>query len=156
MNIHIIFASYSGTTEAAAAELALQLENLSQSVVIHKAREIHAEDIPHFDSIILGSNTWCENNEEGQMNQALIDLQKQLDPHVFANKPMGVFGLGDSSQYIHFCKAADHMENWVKSAGGILIVPPLRIDQYYSKHVENTAAISHWAKLFSESLPHTA
>jgi flavodoxin I len=155
MNIHIIYASYSGTTEAATSQIALELNNLSHTVHIHNAREIHAEEIPGYESIILGSNTWNENNEEGMMNQALIDLKKQLDPHIFAHKPMGVFGLGDSSQYIHFCKAADHLENWVKEAGGILIVPALRIDQYYSKHEENTVAIKNWAQLFSDALPHT-
>jgi len=114
-------------------------------VTLKQVMETTPDDIKNAPAVILGSPSWDFNGMEGMPHEDYVPLLEQLKTMTFDGKPFAVFGLGDSS-YTHFCGAVDHLEEFVKTVKGKLLLPSLRIDKYFSDQTKHMEAITAWAK----------
>ncbi|MDB4978287.1 MAG: hypothetical protein JWM56_473 [Candidatus Peribacteria bacterium] len=128
-SLHVIYASTSGHTEYIAGELAayMKQKHADYSVTVQRVEHAKPEDMLTADLLVLASSTWNTNNIEGQLNphmyHFLMDLAKSIDLN---QKKTAVIGLGDA-RYFYTCKAADHLEHFVRTHNGQLVEPTLRI-----------------------------
>lgn len=144
MNILLVFATNSGTTMTAAQTINDKLATKGHMVTMKEARETTPADFDSPQAVIVGSPSWDFEGHEGMPHEDYLPLIEQLKTKVLENKPMAVFGMGDSS-YKHFCGAVDHLEELVKTMKGKLVVPSLRIDKFYSDQTGNMEKINKWA-----------
>jgi flavodoxin len=141
-SIHIIYASTSGHTEFVVDTV---IKALGSSVTIEKQRAEVAkpEDFLKGDILVLASSTWNTGSSEGQLNPHMYDLLLNRAAGVdLKKKKVAVIGLGDH-RYHFLCRAADHIEQFVKSHGGTLISPTLRI---INEPYDQEKTIQDWAK----------
>lgn len=146
MNILILYGTYSGGTLEVANLIAQHLEDHTvefQSIIdtgpdntYELQFEQALEKMKTSDLTILGSCTWFEEGKEGQMHGGFISFEKKLGDKLFDNKKFAIFGLGDSN-YVHFCRAVDQLEDMVKKRRGEIILPSLRIDRFHTRHKDN-------------------
>lgn len=144
MNILLVFATNSGTTMTAAQTINDKLAGKGHTMTMKEVRDVKPEDFDAPQAIVLGSPSWDFEGHEGMPHEDYLPLMEQLKTKVLENKPMAVFGLGDSS-YKHFCGAVDHLEELVKTMKAKLVVPSLRIDKFYSDQTGNMDKINAWA-----------
>lgn len=143
MKILVVYASYSGTTFTCANMVKDALTQAKFEVTIKTAQETLPEDFQSYDAIILGSCTWELNGQDGQLHADFVELTKKFEGKSYPGKKFAVFGLGDST-YVHFCRAADYLEEFVTKLQGSRIVESLRIDNFYMSQDENTQKIKAW------------
>lgn len=142
--INIIFATNSGGTAAASQIISDTLTTLNLNPVIKQAVESTPADLESADIILLGSPSWDYENKEGYPHEDMMKFMESCQNLSLSGKRFAVFGLGDSS-YMHFCGAVDHLEEFVKKLGGVLILPSLRIDGFYYNLDKNTLTLKEWA-----------
>lgn len=145
MNILLLYATNSGSTEMAANEIVGHLNG--HSVTMKRITEATNEDIRNAEMVILGSPSWDHDNKEGQPHDDFFSWKEQLDTSVFSGKKIAIFGCGDSSYQI-FCGAVDELTRWMQEWGATLSVEPLRMDKYYYQLAQNQELISEWVKKF--------
>jgi flavodoxin I len=143
--LHIVFASTSGHTEYVVDSLIDSLKDIAPGWEIEKtmAETTQPQDLLRGDVLLLASATWNTGSIEGQLNPymsvLLQDKAKNLD---LASKLCAAIGLGDD-RYFYTARAADHLERYVKTHHGRLILPTLRIiDEPYGQ--EETVRV--WGK----------
>jgi flavodoxin I len=134
--LHVVFASTSGHTEYVVNTL---IESLKSTIPDWEIKETMAEktqpqDLLSGDVLLLASSTWNTGGIEGQLNPhmwvLLNERSKNLD---LAEKPCVCIGLGDH-RYFYTARAADHLQNYVKTHHGRLISPTLKIiDEPYGQ-----------------------
>ncbi len=128
-SLQIIYASTSGHTEYVVQECvkAWKEELPDASITVKKAEECSAEDLLKGDVLVLAAGSWNTGSIEGQLSPhmfvLLVDKAKDID---LKGKKVAVIGLGDH-RYFYTCKAADHLMEFVRSHGGTLMEPELRI-----------------------------
>lgn len=144
MNILLVYATNSGTTMMVAQTVSDKLNALDHTVTMKMVMETSAEEIAAAPMVIFGSPSWDFDGKEGMPHEDYMPLMEKLKTVNAENKPFAVFGLGDSS-YRVFCGAVDHLENLVKTMKGKLIVPSLKIDNYFADQTKHTEAINSWA-----------
>jgi flavodoxin I len=150
MNILLVFATNSGTTQTVAQMITDALTTAGHSVTVKEARMAAPEDFSTPQAVIIGSPSWDFDGNEGFPHEDLIALMNKMKgAHV--PKPFALFGLGDSS-YKFFCGAVDHLEKFVTEVGGTLITPSLKIDKYYSDMDGNNAKITTWIEELKKKL----
>jgi|SRR5690348_11980665 len=150
MNILLVWATNSGTTQTVAQTISDGLTGAGHTVTMKEAREIKPEDFTSPQAIILGSPSWDFDGKEGQPHEDYVPLIASLSGVTVA-KPFAVFGLGDSS-YKYFCGAVDHLEELVKNLKGTLITPSLRIDKFYSDQTDNVEKVNMWIEELKKKL----
>ena len=149
-SLHIVYASTSGHTEYVIGEVVSLLGVLRQAqhdieVEVQRAEQTRAEDLLRGDVLLLACGTWNTGGVEGQLNPHmhafLRERAKDID---LKGKQVAVIGLGDD-RYHFTCRAADHLEEFVRTHHGILIEPTLRIinEPYGQEKI-----IKDWAKTF--------
>ena len=127
--LHIVFASTSGHTEYVVDALIGFLKSNAPGWEIEEtmAEKTQPQDLLSGDVLLLASATWNTGGTEGQLNPhmsvLLHDKAKTLD---LAGKPCACIGLGDH-RYFYTARAADHLQHYVETHHGRLIVPTLRI-----------------------------
>jgi flavodoxin I len=127
--LHIVFASTSGHTEYVVDALIDSLKDIAPGWVVEKtmAESTQPQDLLSGDVLLLASATWNTGSIEGQLNPymsvLLQDKARNLD---LASKPCAAIGLGDD-RYFYTARAADHLEHYVRTHHGRLILPTLRI-----------------------------
>jgi flavodoxin I len=142
--LHIVLASTSGHTEYVVDALIDSLNGIAPGWEIEKkmAEKTQPQDLLRGDVLLLASATWNTGSIEGQLNPymlVLLDKGKNLD---LASKPCAAIGLGDD-RYFYTARAADHLEHYVKTHHGRLILPTLKIiDEPYGQ--EETVRV--WGK----------
>ena len=143
--LHIVFASTSGHTEYVVDALIDSLKDIAPGWEIEEtmAETTQPQDLLRGDVLLLASATWNTGSIEGQLNPymsvLLQDKAKNLD---LASKPCAAIGLGDD-RYFYTARAADHLEHYVKTHHGRLILSTLRIiDEPYGQ--EGTVRV--WGK----------
>lgn len=155
MDILIVYGTYSGGTLEVAQEIAnilteqnhkVTLENImtssdSGAYVLNDMKVL--EDIKSHDLVIMGSCTWFEEEEEGQMHSGFKMLEKKLDAKMFDGKNFAIFALGDSN-YAQFCRAAEQLEKFVTERKGVVTTPSLRINRYYAYPKEVKETLKQW------------
>ncbi len=144
MNILVVYATNSGTTMTTAQTISDKLTGKGHTVTQKEVRDATVEDFSTPDAILLGSPSWDFEGHEGMPHEDWIPLMDKMKTMTLENKPIAIFGLGDSS-YKHFCGAVDHMEELVKTMKGKLLTPSLRIDKFYSDQTGNMDKINAWA-----------
>lgn len=142
MNILLVFATNSGTTQTVAQIIADALTAGGHAVTVKEARSTTPEDFTSPQAVILGSPSWDFDGNEGFPHEDLLSLMDKMKAVTVA-KPFAVFGLGDSS-YKFYNGAVDHLEEFVKNIGGTLVTPSLKIDKYYSDIEGNNTKINVW------------
>lgn len=145
MNILLVYATNSGTTQTVAAMIKDQLIAGGQTVTMKDVDEVTPDMFGQYDLVILGSPSWDYEGKEGQPHDHYLPLFDASNGKSFEGKKFAVFGLGDQS-YTIFCGAVDHLEDYVKSIKGTLALPSLRIDNYYSTTDASNTAIGDWVK----------
>lgn len=145
MNILVAYGTYSGSTKLVGELVQKKLSKLGHSVTLLDMRVAKPEDFESYEAFVLGTNTWFENKEEGMMNGAFINFKEAVaDKTFFKKRPVAVYALGDSIQYLQFCKSADHLEEMVREFDGIIATPALRISRYYFDPLSKEAEIDAW------------
>ena len=159
MTILIVYGTNSGGTMSAGQGLADRLTPAGHQVILKAAPDAQAADLDKPDLIILGSCTWSGDvngvSEGGQLQEHMAQLVERLQGYNGQGRRFAVYALGDSS-YDTFCQAADHLEKFVASIHGTLIVPSLRIDRYYFDHDTNDAALTVWVTSINTALTKTS
>lgn len=152
MKILIVFATYSGSTRIVGNLIEATLKK-DHEVTSSSVFDFDPTKFSGFDFIVLGSNSWYENKEEGQMNSGFHTLKEKLKPDSFRGKKFAIYALGDSNLYHNtFCKAADHLEKLVREFGGDAMVPPLKVDRFYFDEEGNEPKIIEWAEGLNQFL----
>ncbi|MBQ4200054.1 MAG: flavodoxin domain-containing protein [Kiritimatiellae bacterium] len=116
--IHVIYGSTTGMTEAVADKIAKALDA--------QAFNIGAGDAAAFDAelLVLGSSTWGVGDLQDDWAAKLDEVKRN-----FASKKVAVFGLGDSIGFADsYCVAAETIANAAKAAGATLVGEILKID----------------------------
>ncbi len=145
MNITLVYATNSGTTQTVAQMIADGLTQAAHTVTLKQVNETTPEDMSAAGAIIFGSPSWDFDGKEGQPHEDYPPFMEKMKGQVFENKPFAVFGLGDSS-YKYFCGAVDHLEEFVKSMKGNLVTASLRIDNYYQDANGNNEKVNAWTE----------
>lgn len=147
-SLHVIYASTSGHTEYVVDEL---IAALGGKVTVEKQRVELAkpEDLARGDVLLLASGTWNTGGAEGQLNPYmhffLRGAAKDVD---LAGKKVLVIGLGDA-RYHFTARAHDLLVEYVKSHGGTVIEPTLKIiNEPYGQEEK----VKEWAKAISSHL----
>lgn len=140
----IVYATNSGGTYFAAQKVQEILQKKGYEVALVEAHEVTPETLSEFDLIVFGSNSWNYNNAEGQYHTHFFLLAEKLKNKKYPGKKFAVFALGDAS-YLQFAGAAQHLEKLVKSIGGTLVVPSLKINRFYADQEEKEQIIADWA-----------
>jgi len=143
--LHIIFASTSGHTEYVVDALAEFLKSTAPDWEIEETMAVKAQpqDLLRGDVLVLASSTWNTGGIEGQLNPQmwvlLHDKAKTLD---LVGKSYACIGLGDH-RYFYTARAAEQLQDYVRSHHGRLIVPTLKvIDEPYGQE----EAVRVWGK----------
>jgi flavodoxin I len=131
MNVLLVYATNSGTTEVVAEFIADALTKAGNQTTVKEARVTKPEDLDGFPLVLFGSPSWDFNGMEGMPHEEFLPLMEKLRAKKFPGKQFAIFGLGDTS-YKHFCGAVDHLEKLVSDIGGTLAIPSIRIDNYYA------------------------
>jgi len=127
--VQVLYASTSGHTQYVVSTLCefLKSQKPDLQVELLRIELAKAEDLAKGDLLILASSTWNTGGAEGQLNPHMFlfvnDRAKDAD---LAGKKTAVIGLGDQ-RYRYTARAADHLETFVTSHGGIIAVPTLRV-----------------------------
>lgn len=150
MNIFLVWATNSGTTQTVAHMVNDALTAAGHTVTMKEARETTPEDFTSPQAIIIGSPSWDFDSNEGFPHEDFLPLMEKLKTATVA-KPFAIFGLGDSS-YKFFTGAVDHFEEFVKNIKGTLLVPSLRIDKFYSDQTGNTEKVNAWLEELKKKL----
>lgn len=151
MNILILYATYSGGTQAAGETVRDAFRKHNIAVDFKEAAQIAPDEFSGYGLIMLCTPTWDFDGREGQPHEDYLRLMEKADGKSFPDKKFAVMGLGDSS-YTHFCGSVDILEGFIKKLRGTIIVPSLRIDGYFYDQTKHTAAIEKWTEHIISSL----
>ncbi|OGK19134.1 hypothetical protein A3G67_02580 [Candidatus Roizmanbacteria bacterium RIFCSPLOWO2_12_FULL_40_12] len=157
MDVLIVYGTYSGGTLEVAHEIAntlteqghkTTLENImttsdAGTYALNDAKVL--EGVKSHDLVIIGSCTWFEEGEEGQMHSGFRMFEKKTDPTTFEGVNFAIYALGDSN-YAQFCRAAEHLEKFIADKKGSVAVPSLRINRYYARPQEVKKTIRQWVQ----------
>jgi len=150
MNILLVFATNSGTTQTVAQLIADTLTGAGHTVTVKEARLAAPEDFTTPQTILLGSPSWDFDGNEGFPHEDILALMEKMKGSTVA-KPFAIFGLGDTS-YKFYNGAVDHLEKFVTEIHGALAVPSLKIDKYYSDVEGNNGKITAWVEELKKKL----
>lgn len=143
--IIIVFASMTGNTEEMADAIAEGLKEAGIEPVVKNVIDTNAEEITHYDGIILGSYTWGD----GDLADDFLDFYDEMDDIQLDGKKAAVFGSCDSS-YSEYGAAVDILVTKLKELGEEVILDGLKIELSPSK--DDKALCRHFGKQFVQSL----
>lgn len=144
MNVLLLYATNSGSTQAASDIVKNELTAAGQTVSVKNPTETTFDEISKADLIILASPSWDYAGKEGQPHEDFNALLKEFEGKTLDGKPFAILGLGDTN-YTHYCGAVDVFEEYVKRLNAKLAIPSLRIDRYYQNQ-ESLSLIQAWLK----------
>ncbi len=126
-SLQIIYASTSGHTEYVCDQLIASLKEKGVEVTKLSAERANPEDLSVSGPLVLASSTWNTGNAEGQLNPYMYWLlMEQAKDVQLKGRKIACIGLGDN-RYRYLARAADHLEEFVKTHGGELLCDTLRI-----------------------------
>lgn len=150
MNILMVWATNSGTTQTVAQMINDGLAAAGHTVTSKEARATTPEDFTGAQVILLGSPSWDFEGHEGYPHEDFLPLMDKMKTTEVA-KPFAIFGLGDSS-YKFYNGAVDHLEEFVKTLKGTLLIPSLKIDRFYNDQNGNTEKVNAWVGELKQKL----
>ncbi len=147
LSLTIIYASTSGHTEYVIGELQRFLSESTKNLVVTVKRVETAMpgDLFAGDVLLLASGTWNTGGPEGQLNPHMHAFvygpAKSVD---LKGKQVAVIALGDE-RYKYTARAGKHLQHFVRTHGGQLIEPMLKIvNEPYGQE----GKIQKWGKEF--------
>ena len=157
MIIHLIYATYSSATLAAAEHIKTLLEEQRHSCEIMQVGQTKLNERESADLLRFGSPSWERENFKynGQPHEDFFTLFTTYGYHVdvqrderhssldLSGTPCAVFGLGDK-KYPVFCGAVDILTDFLEFSKATCVVKPLRIDNYYFHEPERKKEIDLW------------
>ncbi|MGO4271875.1 flavodoxin [Paenibacillus sp. TAF58] len=143
--IIIVFASMTGNTEEMADAIAEGLKEAGFEPVVKNVIDTSAEEITHYDGIILGSYTWGD----GDLADDFLDFYDELDAIRLDGKKAAAFGSCDSS-YSEYGVAVDTLVTKLKELGAEVTLGGLKIELSPSK--DDKALCRQFGKQFVQSL----
>jgi len=151
MNILIVYATLSGSTQTAAQHIQETLSAVGNEVTMAAAEPSLKSRIPSFDVLIFASPSWDDQGNDGQPLPEIRELIESLDARDLQGKKIALAGLGDSA-YEHFCGAVDVMEEIFRQKGYTqFAIEHLKIDRYYA-NADNEQKVKNWATSLGKSL----
>ena len=129
MHLHVIYASTSGHVEYVVGllEAFLKAKAPKLKVSVQRVERAEVKDLTKGDVLLLASSTWNTGGIEGQLNPHMhVYLKKEVIGADLKGKRVALIGLGDK-RYRYTCRAADHLEVFVKSHNGKQVGRTLRI-----------------------------
>lgn len=127
--LHIIYASTSGHTAYVLDTLCDYLKQEMRELVIKKQRAEQTQpgDLLDSDVLLLACGTWNTGGIEGQLNPHMHALLRERAKSVdLRGKQCALIGLGDE-RYHYTVRAMQHLDHFVQSHGGAVLMPGLRI-----------------------------
>ncbi|MDF2645699.1 MAG: flavodoxin [Paenibacillus sp.] len=143
--IIIVFASMTGNTEEMADAIAEGLKEEGIEPVVKNVIDTNAEEITHYDGILLGSYTWGD----GDLADDFLDFYDEMDDIQLDGKKAAVFGSCDSS-YSEYGAAVDTLVTKLKELGAEVTLEGLKIELSPSK--DDKALCRQFGKQFVQSL----
>lgn len=113
--------------------------------VVKNVIDTNAEEITHYDGIILGSYTWGD----GDLADDFLDFYDEMDDIQLDGKKAAVFGSCDSS-YSEYGAAVDTLVTKLKELGAEVTLEGLKIELSPSK--DDKALCRQFGKQFVQSL----
>lgn len=150
LKILLVYATNSGGTYVV-GELVKDILSKDFSVTMQEASETGLHDADNYDVIILGSPTWDFDGKEGMPHEMMMELLNKWQQGSFAGKHFAVYGCGDK-MFVEFCAAVDYMEKFAVSVGGRLILPSLRLNNFFFELEKNTELTKQWASELRKKL----
>jgi len=148
--IFLIYASTSGHTEYVTDLLMQFLQEMGDAVVERKRAELCTpEDLVKGDVLLLASGTWNTGSVEGQLNPYMHRLLKEQAAKAdLKGKKVACIALGDE-RYKYTAQARVHLEEYVKTHNGVLLMESLRIvNEPYGQE----KAVRDWGREFLSHL----
>lgn len=143
--IIVVFASMTGNTEEMADAIAEGLKEAGIEPVVKNVIDTNAEEITHYDGIILGSYTWGD----GDLADDFLDFYDEMDDIQLDGKKAAVFGSCDSS-YSEYGAAVDTLITKLKELGAEVTLEGLKIE--LSPSNDDKALCRQFGKQFVQSL----
>lgn len=145
--LHFIYASTSGNTEAVVEFIAEQWrENYQAQIELHRAEQTSIELLKDHDLFLLATSTWAH----GDTNPFFRPLMSQMKNLDLKGKKAFFVGLGDTRyEPVLFCGGLDQLQQRWEKLGGQTLGTPLKIDGE-SFHQLSTV-VAEWAKTQYES-----
>lgn len=114
--IGIFFGSTTGTTEAAAGDIARRLGVAAAD--LHNVADTPADEVDRYDLLLLGSSTWgC-----GELQDDWYGFLEALKSRPLAGKRVALFGCGDSGSYPDtFCDALGLIRTALEETGCMFV-----------------------------------
>ncbi|MDQ0874149.1 flavodoxin I [Paenibacillus sp. V4I3] len=113
--------------------------------VVKNVIDTNAEEITHYDGILLGSYTWGD----GDLADDFLDFYDEMDDIQLDGKKAAVFGSCDSS-YSEYGAAVDTLVTKLKELGAEVTLEGLKIELSPSKN--DKALCRQFGKQFVQSL----
>ncbi len=73
----------------------------------------------------------------------MLALLERISRAPLTDKRFLMFGCGDSS-YTHFCGAVDELERWANAKKASLLLPSLRLDEFFFHEEKNIEKTKTW------------
>lgn len=151
MKTLLAYATYSSGTQTASLAVAEELTKQGHTVERKNIHDITPDELNQYDLIILASPSWLNDGKEGQPHEYFLHFIETMQGKELPGKLFAIFGLGDTA-YMNFCGAVDHLEAFVKSVKGKLVIESLRIDGFYYSQAHNTDLLKSWAHKLAQAL----
>ena len=141
LSILFLYGSTGGSTEITLEKIAEVLREHGHEPVLQRAECSQPSDIEGFEAVVLG----CPTYGHGVLQQHMDDFIRKVPAGIFSGKRCAVVGLGDGKYDPYYLiEAATILEEFVKTQGGTLLLPSLRINK--SPLPQLTGAIAAWAE----------
>ncbi len=143
LKILLIYATNSGSTYVA-GKIIKEALNHDFAMTMQNASETNPNDADNFDIIILGSPTWDFGGKDGMPHEMMLELLNKWQNKSFAGKRFAIFGCGDR-MFVQFCAAVDYIEKFIANVGGTLLLPSLRLNNFFFELEKETELAKEWA-----------
>lgn len=121
----IVYGSTTGNTEFVASAAGRVLEAAGHTVKVIDAADVQPKGLcDGYDLVLFGCSTWGDDSIE--LQDDFIPLMDDFDKIGAKDKPVAVFGCGDSS-YTYFCGAVDAISQRLEELGA-RVIDTLKID----------------------------
>ena len=120
----IVYASKRGTTAAMADAVADEMKKNGINPLVKNVFEVKPSDLTQYKFILLGCSTWSD----GDLAEDFIEFEREMDSLDLAGHFCAVFGPG-SSRFRFFCEAVNILEAKLRSLGGRMLLPPLKVNE---------------------------
>lgn len=132
-SVLIVYATLSGNTELVVAKVTFELETMGYLVTSKRVERVGVKECSEHRLVILASPTYEQGNVEAHFIPFLKDLSRRDN----SQTNFAIIGLGDNKYYPEYLtEAAGIIENIVKTSGGKLVVPALRIGMSPLKYMD--------------------